>query len=391
LNDFISRQPCRVCLSPLHLEADCPLLRYADWRPTLSHFTPKPTSENANCFQDRAELLYSQDFSALRFPNNCSKKQFVDYFVTVFAALDASGSKDQAITSVKAIQAFRDNFYFQGHCIRRSRRKFDPRDPGNNSNPSPQNLELDRARRALRAAMLLPKARISDVSKALRTGDRVVLTQDIIEQLRECYPQASNEEKTAFEPHPIQFFLADRHAVARAIMSRAPSSHPGYAGLSFDILQHFCRWTYLSEDPDNPDARWDVLVKLISKIMSGNAIALSDFLLDVVGACFNKNAEKPGAPFALRNLGIEESLMRISAALVFEIVLPPALQNQFLTEFDLGAGRKSGAEIFGRLAALFASAGAAVAVFDIVKAFNNLRRQDIKAAVKAFKDRKSVV
>jgi hypothetical protein len=36
------------------------------------------------------------------------------------------------------------------------------------------------------------------------------------------------------------------------------------------------------------------------------------------------------------------------------------------------------------LAALFAAAGAPIAVFDVIKAFNNLRRKDIKAAVAAF-------
>jgi hypothetical protein len=62
-------------------------------------------------------------------------------------------------------------------------------------------------------------------------------------------------------------------------------------------------WTYKKEAPDAPDYRWDVLCRWISKILSGNAHVLSDFLLDVVGAGFNKNAEKPGADFALRNLG----------------------------------------------------------------------------------------
>ena len=76
--------------------------------------------------------------------------------------------------------------------------------------------------------------------------------------------------------------------------------------------------------------------------------------------------------------------MRISAALVFETDLPRALQQHFLTDFDLGAGRPNGAVAFGRLAALFASMGAPIAVFDIIKAFNNLRRKDIMAAVAAF-------
>jgi ribonuclease HI len=384
-SDFTSGLPCCVCLSPLHNPSECPLMRYAEWRPALSKFTPNPILNSDDAFLSRTEQLFNNDFAAIRFPNNCSRKQFLDYFVTVFASFDAVHENDQASQPIKAVQAFRNNFYFQGQCIRRVRHRTPNYcDPGDNSNPLPKNKELDRARRALRAALLLPKARIADVSKALRTGERVPLTQDIIDQLHQCYPQASEEEKTIFEPRPLRNFVADRHAVARAIMSRSPSSHPGYAGLSFDILQNYCRWTYLSELPDSPDPRWDVLVKLISKIMSGNATALSDFLLDVVGAFFNKNAEKIGTPFALRNLGIEESLMRISAALVFETVLPLALQQQFLTDFDLGAGRKTGAEVFGRLAALFAAAGAPIAVFDIIKAFNNLRRCDIKAAVEAF-------
>lgn len=118
--------------------------------------------------------------------------------------------------------------------------------------------------------------------------------------------------------------------------------------------------------------------------MSGNATVPSDFLLDVIGAFFDKNAENPEADFALRNLGIEESLLRISATLVFEEVLPKAIKENFLSIFDLGAGTKSGAEIFGRLGALFASCGAPIAIFDIVNAFNILQSIDILNAVEAF-------
>lgn len=384
LSDFSSRSPCDGCLSPLHCTSQCPLLSRREWRPDLSKFTPRFPSPIEADNQNRAERLFNQDFSSLHFPNNCSKKQFIDHFHTVFTAQDAAHSHDQASNTVRAIQAFRGNFYFQGHCIRRVKRKFaDRRGAGCNLNPLPINEEINLARRALRAAALLPNSRIADVSKAFRTGERAPLSLDIIDKLKECCPEATEEERTIFEPRPINF-KADRDAVARAIMSRSPSSHPGYAGLSFDILQHYCRWTYQAEDPDQPDPRWDTLVRLISKIMSRKATALADFLLDVVGAWFNKNAEKPGALFALRNLGIEESLMRISAALVFEIVLPPALHKQFLTDFDFGAGRKTGAEIFGRLASLFAQSGAPIAVFDIIKTSNNLRRRYIKAAIEAF-------
>ena len=200
----------------------------------------------------------------------------------------------------------------------------------------------------------------------------------------ECYPRASPDESTVFEPKPLAHFAVDRDALARLIMSRSPYSHPGATGISFDALQNFCRWTYKLETEDCPDYRWDILCRLISKIMAGRATVLSDMLLDVIGAIFDKNAEKPDAPFALRNLGIEESILRISAALVFEKVLPKALHENFLTEFDLGAGRKAGAEIFGRIGATLARGGAAIAVFDVVKAFNHLRRADIMAAVADF-------
>ena len=61
------------------------------------------------------------------------------------------------------------------------------------------------------------------------------------------------------------------------------------------------------------------------------------------------------------------------------MTVPPVL-----TDFDLGAGRKSGAEIFGRIGSTLARGGAAIAVFDVVKAFNHLRQADIMAAVADF-------
>ena len=381
-----AHERCFICLSPHHSSAECPLMVLPARRPVLSSLTPGEPPAAGERDRERAARLYSTNIDDFHFPNNCSRSQFLDYYYTALLGLYCAETEVHVTAARKAVRAFHHNFHFENLTIKRSKPpKADARDPGNNRNPPVVDAEDDLARRALRAAKLVPRARPSDVAKALRTGDKVPLSADIISKLSECYP-AADGERVVFEPKPLPSFAVSRDAVARVIMARKPSSHPGAMGMSFDALQHFCRWTYKAEEPDKPDHRWDLLCLLIAKIMSGNAAVLSDLLLDVVGAFFDKNAEKPDAPFALRNLGIEESLLRIAATLVFEHALPLAIQHEHLSLFDLGAGKKSGAEIFGRIAAMFSSSGAPIAVFDVVKAFNNLRRQDIKDAVANFND-----
>jgi len=388
LDSFASEQHCLGCLSPHHSVTSCPLFSRPGCRPRASTLiqSDPPTAEQSQ--RSRAAEFFATDLDSLHFPQNCSRKQFADYLYTVLLALEQATTLAEVATAQKAWRLWTENYRFEGLSIIRSRPKQPkPNDPGNNTYPPLSDAEDDLAKRALKAAKMIPRgARVSDVSKALRTGDKIPLSNDIKQKLSECYPQAAPEEKTFFEAKPLASFAVDRSALARLIKSRSPFSHPGAMGLSFEALQNFCRWTYGTEGEDEPDYRWDTLCKLISKIMSGNAVTLSDMLLDVVGAIFNKNAEKPESPFALRNLGIEESILRIAAALVFETVLPKALQSGHLSHFDLGAGRKAGAEIFGRIGATLARGGAAIAVFDVVKAFNHLRRADILRAVADFND-----
>ena len=358
----------------------------ASRRPVLSAFTPLPTLNTSDRERHEAQLFYTLNPEEFTFPNNCSRNQFIDYYYTALLGLDQASTPDEVACARRAFKSFNLNYHFCGQTIKRSKPpRGDPRNPGTNANPSPPDPQAQLAQRCLRAARLLPYGGVANVSKALKTGDRIPLNADIICKLKACYPAASDDEITSFPPLPLPNFTVSRDAVARVIMSRNPSSHPGATGISFAALQNYCRWTYKAEEPDQPDHRWDLLCRLIAKIMSGNALILSDMLLDVVGAFFDKNAEKPDSTeIALRNLGIEESLLRVAATLVFEIALPLAIQGEFITAFDLGAGKKSGAEIFGRVAAMLSGCGAAVAVFDVVKAFNNLRRQDIKDAVEAF-------
>ncbi len=385
LPSFDAEHHCLGCLSHHHATTDCPLFSLAVRKPTLSSLISTETASIGETLRTRAAELFNTDLDSLRFPNNCSRKQFADYYATVALALEQADAVTEVQTAQKAWRLWCSNYRFEGLSILRTRpRKTQPNDTGDNTYPSPVGKEAKWAQNVMRAAKLIPLgARPGDVAKALRTGEKIALTDAIKEQLTACYPSASPDEQVIFEPKPLARFAVDRDALARLIMSRSPYSHPGATGISFEALQNFCRWTYKLESEDCPDYRWDILCRLVSKIMAGRATALSDMLLDVIGACFDKNAENE-KPFALRNLGIEESILRVSAALVFEIILPKALNENFLTEFDLGAGRKSGAEIFGRIGATLARGGAAIAVFDVVKAFNHLRRADIMAAVADF-------
>jgi hypothetical protein len=329
--------------------------------------------------QDLAHI----DFETLNFPRHQNHEQFADYWTTTFAAMLNANDSSQADDAAAAAEAWSlhytiDNLSILSRQAPSARQSFQ----GSNMHPQPEDPDLELARRALKAARLGPDARISDISKALRKGRALPLDDDIVGKLSCLYPLADSQiPRTTFEPKPIPNFSVNRHAVAKAIMSRSPNSHPGKRGITFGILQLFCKITYKKESPNNPDLRWTVLCNLIAHIMSGNAIVLSPMLHTVVGIFFDKNADSPGTQISLRNIGVEESLIRIAAALVFADVIEDAVERGFLSCWELGCGVKSGAEIFGRIAAVAAEAGMLVSVFDVEKAFNNLQRVDILTAV----------
>jgi hypothetical protein len=237
----------------------------------------------------------------------------------------------------------------------------------------------------MRAARLGPDARVSDISKALRKGCALPLNNTIIAQLALLYPPLlENSPPTTFDAPPLASFVANRHSVVRAVLSRSPNSHPGMLGISFGILQLFCLLTFKRESPDAADMRWSIFCELISHIITGKAAALSPMLHNIVGVFFNKNFEKPGAELSLRNIGVEESFVRIASTIVFKEAIQLACLQGFLSCWELGCGIKSGAEIFGRIGAVAAENGMIVAVFDVEKAFNNIQRSDIKDAVDNF-------
>jgi hypothetical protein len=331
--------------------------------------------------------LLGVDFSSLYFPQKQSHEQFLDFWVTVFFKLLHASTDAEADAAGRAASAWSQFYRTEGLTIRvRKKARFvSPSIEGSNVNPPIVDADLELATRAMRAARLGPDARVSDVSKALRKGRALPLTEAIIAQLKPLYPPVSDGDiHTTFDAPPLANFATNRAFTARAVLSRSPNSHPGKLGITFGVLQLFCNLTYKRESSNSPDPRWSLFCDLISEIMAGNAFNLSKMFHDVVGIFLDKNFEKPLSTPSLRNIGIEESLARVASALVFQDIIHEATSKGFLSCWDLGCGVKGGAEIFGRIAAVAADNGMIVSVFDVTKAFNNLRRCDIKDAVNNF-------
>jgi ribonuclease HI len=374
-----STTPCLVCLGVDHNSENCPLYSSSVSRPVLAKASSRPAPVLNPLLKDISDI----DFDSIAFPRNQTGAQFDDYFETVFSTMFFSKNDlARQQCAEKAIKTWSENYRVDRNAIRRiyPARASACRESSNPHSDPPQDILLSRAKKA---AALGVDARAGDVAKALRSAPPLELSDEVEIELKKLYPSPVDDH-TTFEPAPLANFQINRHRVARYILSRSRRSHPGTLGLNFGILQLYCNRTYKKESRDNPDPRWTIFCELIAMIMTGNATHMSPMLHRVFGAFFDKNFEKIGAAPSIRNIGIEETLMRIPAALVFEEVLQDAIEREFLTHFDLGAGRKSGAEIFARIAEMCSTEGCIITVMDVIKAFNNLRRRDIKAAVADF-------
>jgi ribonuclease HI len=373
-----STTPCPCCLSAGHNIEDCLLYGETQSRPQIAK---RPAATPAALNHLLADIL-DINFDTVEFPRHQTFSQFEDFFETIFSTmLFAKNDHLRQRAAESAITAWSLNYHVEGHSIRRIHRM--PSSSAKESrSPHSAPCEDHLTTMARKAAALGTEARAGDVAKVLRSTPTPELNDDIEIQLKRLYPAPSDDE-VDFEPLPLENYEINRHRVARYILSRSRRSHPGTLGLSFGILQLYCHRTYKKETRDNPDPRWTVFCELVANIMTGKATHLSPMLHNVFGAHFDKNFEKPGAEPSIRNIGIEETLMRIPAALVFEEALQDAIDRNFLTPFDFGAGKKAGAEIFSKIAEMCSSRGCIITVMDVKKAFNNLRRQDIKAAVAA--------
>jgi hypothetical protein len=371
--------PCLVCLGADHKAENCSLYSNPVSRPALA----KPSSHPAPVLNPLLQDIASIDFDSINFPRNQTGAQFDDYFETIFSTMFFSKNdpaRQQA--AEKAISAWSANYRVDRNAIRRVHC---PKHSAGMDGPKPHSAPPDDPLliRAKKAAALGVDARAGDVAKALRSSPSLELTDEVELELKRLYPQPL-DDFTVFEPLPLQNYEVNRHKVARYIMSRSRRSHPGTLGLSFGILQLYCIRTYKKESRDSPDPRWTIFCELVSKVMTGNALHMSPMLHAVFGSYFDKNFEKVGASPSIRNIGVEETLLRIPAALVFDEVLQDAIERGFITHFDLGAGKRAGAEIFARIAEMCSTKGCIITVMDVIKAFNNLRRRDIKAAVADF-------
>lgn len=377
--------PCEACLSCEHLVSSCALMALPKRIPCPSLLIPAAALD-PSYFGPMPDLL-AMDFDSICFPKKQSHTQFLDFWITIWSKLSSAATIAEADAAGRAAEAWSKHFRIDGFCIRPHRPLCGAavNHDGSNLHPIITNADAELAKRAMRAARLGPDARVADVSKALRKGANMYLSDSNIHQLSLLYPAANSDTiPTVFDSPPLACFSANRVSVARSILSRSPNSHPGKLGISFGILQLFCHLTFKKESANNPDPRWSLFCTLISHIMSGNAKSLSPMFHNVVGIFFDKNFEKPSAAISLRNIGVEESLVRVASALVFHEVIQDASKKGCLSCWELGCGVRNGAEIFGRIAAVAADNNMMVSVFDVEKAFNNLQRSDIKDAVMNF-------
>ena len=381
VNASADSQSCLACLATDHLAEACPLYRDPKSRPAIAKSTKSaPIQLNPNLI-DIADI----DFNTIEYPPRQSKEQFMDYFETCFSTLFFTKDMTRQRAAETAIMQWGKHYHFDQNLIFRNRPRTNAgkADSGTNMPPDPYDAQDAQARRAMKTAALGIHAKVGDVAKALRSTPTLELSDAIQNVLKTLYPPAKSDP-VVFEPAPLKNFSINRHAVAKAIMSRSRMSHPGTLGLNYAILQQYCKWSYKLETRDNPDPKWTIFCELIGKIMSGNAPLMSPMLHEVFGFFFNKNFEKPDAQMSIRNIGVEETLLRIPAALVFEQVVQDAIDRNFLTSFDLGVGRKAGAEIFAKIAEMASVNGAIITVMDAKRAFNNIRRKDIKDAIADF-------
>lgn len=121
LPSFNSEQHCLGCLSPHHNTASCPLFAQASRKPSLSSLIPIEMPPIGETLRTRAADLFATDLDALRFPNNCSRKQYVDYFATVALAFEQSTTPAETETAQKAWRLWCTNYRFEGLTIKRSR------------------------------------------------------------------------------------------------------------------------------------------------------------------------------------------------------------------------------------------------------------------------------
>jgi hypothetical protein len=239
---------CLACLSHDHLTEPCLLYMNPSSRPSVAFSSAAPTIMINSKLSDIADI----DFSTIHFPNKQTGEQFDDYFETVISTMFFAKDQKRQHAAEQAVFYWSKNYKVEGSLIRRIRKHVLTKD-STNQNPEPPIDPLEAAAR--RAAALGPDARVSDVTKTLRSSPPLPLTEDFKFDLKRLYPSPDDDD-TIFEPAPIADFSISKHKVARYIMSRSRRSHPGMLGFTYGILQLLCTRWYKRENRDNPDPRW---------------------------------------------------------------------------------------------------------------------------------------
>jgi hypothetical protein len=324
---------------------------------------------------DRLASLSNIDWDHFSFPKSQTIPQFVAFYTSCFAAF-----MHNSIEGLAAIDAL---ISWNKHCFVDSghvRLRKPSHSPDFNRTEMPPNPDVIKVANAAKAAKLGPFAKMSDLLKTLRASPALSISDpEIVRQIIDCIPPSTaphNIQHTPCEP-PI----FGRKDIAAYINSKSPNSHPGPSGLTFSSLQLFVKHTYGMEDDAHPSAEFSTLVAFLERLSCGQLPWLDPWSILCSGVIFNKNADDPSLPVKIRNLGIEESLVRVTSKLVGDQVVPDAITNDFISKFDFGVSRRAGTEIFARISHLNAAQGGAIICADCSLAFNRVRRSDMLTAV----------
>jgi len=361
---------CNTCNCPSHDHTTC-YLRNSESFPSRSiHCKIQPARPPT--FSDQVCDPASIDWSSA--PASISYQTFTRFYSICINNLR---KEQHAEASLYALQMFSATYrLINGHISKAKPRK-QRADAGFSADATAHLEQL--ARDAKTAARLARNHQYRDAMKTLDRQQPIgPLHTAAIAQLPLLYPDKVHDAGVPAAASDSRVTL-DRHVVHRYVKGRSATSSPGVSGVGFGWTQLFARLTVALEDDEHEDPNWTIFVAFIEDLSCGSLPWLRNWATSLKGCLFNKTPDPQN--IKLRNLGIAESFVRIAAHMVTEQAIPYARTLGLISPFDLGIGVPGGCEKFVKLAQVAAELGSTILSCDLEKAFNNVLRRDVWAAV----------
>jgi len=372
---FISQDAvkCATCKCPSHSQASCCFVNAAETFPLQSIYC-KIQPQRPDAFAD--QLANPELIDWARAPASMGGEIFVRFTAICHNNLR---HPDRHHAALHALHMFSKTYcLIHGHISKRKNRF--PRADLSSTPDTVKAHDEQLARDAKTAARLAHEFHYRDAAKVL---DRQLpigpLHPAATQQLPLLYPAQVEDAHIPSKAAAVGRVTLDRHVIWNYVKSRASTSSPGISGYGFIWLQHFARLTIACETRDTLDPNWTILVALIEDLACGSLVWLRPWAISLKGALFAKTNDTVN--IKLRNLGIAESLVRVTAYMVVLEALPRAQLLGLISAFDLGVAVPGGTEKFVKLAQLAADSGLTVLSADLEKAFNTMKRSDIWRAV----------